>query len=600
VSKVKKIIAILGLSLLVSFSFFYPEFGEVEASVRSEVTLTFSQTTDTEGEISVRLGSNTSRVLLPDGSSTTSNTTFVVRENRIYDFVSYNSNNRPTQHHIEVTELDVDPAPLTTANGLTIKLNVEALDTISDVKDFRYRLESSSRWSSRIAYNPAIAQEITIPDPRDGSYVDDEAVVVQVRDHANNLTEVKTEFRIDNYHPVIKSDDSRIYTNDSTITLPLTVESYFKIPEKLIVEEGSKERTYQLEDYNPVQTSLQRRPDLFLLDYEDQINYTVDTTFEGPRDVVYNVIKSYTDFKGNTRHLPSIEASNHRVEVVFDVTKPTGNIEIQSDDNGEVLTHDVLIDLSFYDQYGVDSVRVYEGSNEYILTDSEVRAGRLTDLPWTLGGSNRKVYMDVTDRAGNVSTFESNEVVISNIYVSGFELTDVVNPIVYREEQPFVKKVWPYDGSTVSMLPGGNFDFSIYYNLTDVEPDPEVFFISGKYQITIIDDGEVKYQSDEIQYKTDDIPVGERFDNQNEYGDEGFATTFTLPNVDINDEPFNRTAKVSLTSEITRERYEDGQVLTTTFESDLSDYGSLIGTFDHNEPSDSVSIDDLIRFNHRH
>ena len=207
--------------------------------------------------------------------------------------------------------------------------------------------------------------------------------------------------------------------------------------------------------------------------------------------------------------------------------------------------------------------------------------------------------MDVVDRAGNKRTYESNDVIISNINVSNFKITDVVNPAIYASET-FETREWPFNGEHVSMLAGSNFDFEIHYDLSDVNPNR--YKITGEYRITIVDDGEEIYRSEPVPYHPNDHPSGEhhRKGDKDEDGHGYFATTFTLPSIDENDQPFSETAKVYISSELKRTEIADGTVITTTFENELSEYGNLIGILGHYGEGGSVSIDDMIRFNQRH
>lgn len=583
----------------------------VEVQAASNITLSFSKINDGEGRINVTFGTGTTKVLTPQGTTITKSGNVTVKENKTYDFVSYDKNNRPTQHSIAVTSLNVDHAPLTTANGLTIKLSVNAFDTISEMSDYRYKLGSTTQWSAWKPHNANNSQEIKIPAPSNKSEFYDEKVQVQARDHAGNQHTVETVFRVDNHKPEVHPYTETIYTNKAKIRLPFIVDSYFERPQRLVITEKNKTTNYTLSNYKATETVLERRPDRFRLDYSGKIEYTVNTTFEGPRDLSYNAIKTHTDFKGEKRNLESTSDKPRNVNVIYDVTAPTGMIEIVTDEKGEVLSHEVDVNLTFHDKYGVKKVKVYEGNKEYNLTASEIEKEKFS-LPWKLGLTNRTVWMEVTDNAGNVTNIESNAVIISNITITGFQLTDVVNPAVYADS--FETRTWPYNplakGKEVYMLGGSNFDFKLYYDLGDV--DPARYDVTGDYQI-VIKDTKGTYTSKPISYDPNDAPSGEHFKADNPYGNRGFETTFRIPTeyeyLDNEGNKqmslFSEEALVYIKSTLKRTEKSDGTVLDISFE-DKNTIGNLIGTLgvrgsddEFNSEDGFRAIDQMIRFNQK-
>lgn len=559
----------------------------VIADSSQPISLTFQEISSDTGKIQVSFGSGTQSVLLPDGTKVTSSTSIQVTNNGEYDFVAYDTNGRPTQQTITVSGLDVDPAPVTIAEGLYFKLHVAAFDSISQMNSYRYKLDDASSWSDWTPYQDTNSHEIKIPvTSRTDSFVGDRSVMVEFKDNAGNIKSVETPFRVDHYYPEIESYNKTIYTNTGHISIPLVTDSYFKNPDKLTIEEGSKVTTKDLTQIDPTETLLSRRPNQYKADWGNDITYDVDKT-QGLKKLNLTVSKSYTDFKGNRVDLSSDEATETVLNVVYDTEKPTGTVHIEANSKGEVLSHEVTVDLSFKDEMsGVDTVRVYEkGTNkEYYLTPDEIKTGNVK-IPWVLSlDKDGQVMMDVTDKAGNTATFESNKVTVSNIQVTGFDLTNVVNPAADFPDKGYS---WQFDGNNVHMIAGGNFTFNIYYDLGFV--DPNRFVVSGTYKVTMVDDNGVVYESADIPYK-------QGFDEDNSMGDAGFTATFTLPSKKANGEPFNDGTKVYISSTLKRVEKADGSTLTTKFENPNT-IGNFIGVVGHY--NGAMSIDDMVRFNEK-
>lgn len=357
----------------------------------------------------------------------------------------------------------------------------------------------------------------------------------------------------------------------------------------MVVKEGTKETDFNLTTIRNSETMLKRRPNQYKTDWKNNISYTVEKT-QGVKNLTLTVSKSYKDFKGRVVELSSAKESTRVVNVVYDTIAPTGTIMIQAekqpDGSYEVPSHEVKLDLTFEDENsGVEKVKVKEGNKEYELSPQEVAKGKVT-IPWTLGlGKDGQVFMEITDKAGNTREVPSNKVTVSNIFVTGFDLTDVVNPAV--NNFPANGYRWQFDGNHVHMIAGGNFSFNIYYGIGYVNPDR--YIVSGEYQVTIIDGNKEVYRSDIIPYT-------QGFDENNSTGDAGFTATFTLPKVDKNGQPFNDGAKVYLSSTLERHEKANGKKLYATFENPNSG-GNLIGVMGHY--GGATSIDDMVRFNEK-
>lgn len=585
-NRTKKILTSLLLPGLIG-AFVIPNFVQVDtvvAATKEPLTLTYKKVNDTKGTIQVTLDSSVKSVLLPNGTTVTKNTSFEVGKNGDYDFVSYNSRGQPTQQRVSVSSLDVDSAPLTTSHGLYIKLHVDAFDTISEVDSYRYKLDNATSWSSWTKMKKDNSHEIKIPiTTKEDSFIDDREVQLQVKDHAGNVEEKSTKFRVDHSYPEIEPYKKTIYTNKAQITVPLVLSSHFKIPEELTIKEGSTVTSYALPEIEHTSSMLERRPGKYKADWGSNITYKVGVK-EGRRDLTISAIKHYEDFKGNAVQLSSSQLTNHVINVVHDSIAPDGKIKIKADENNEVPSHEVDLDLSFTDENsGVEKVRVFEGHKEYELTPNEIKAGKLTK-PWTISlGKDAQVSMEVTDKAGNSKIFVSQKVTVSNIMVTGFELTDIVNPVVPFPTDGYQ---WQFDGNEVPMVAGGNISFNILYNLGEVNHDR--FLVEGDYNITIVDEGKIVYQSDPIKYK-------QGFD-ESLSNDAGFMATYTIPNIDSESKPFRETAKIYISSKLKRTEKTSSKVMEATFENPNSQ-GNLIGTLGHYDGSSFM--EDMIWFNEK-
>lgn len=567
----------------------------IAATTTAPLTLTYSKVNAETGQIKVTFGTGVKRVLLPTGTSVTQSTSIEVKENGTYDFVAYDANERPTQQQITVSGLDVDSAPITIANGLYMKLHVDVFDTISGVDSYRYKLDNTSTWSSWIPYQGKNSHDILIPATSStSSFIDNRSMVVEIKDKAGNVKTTQSNFRVDHYYPEIQAYQDTIYTNTGKITIPLITNSYFKSPEKLTIKEGTKVTPVDLTKVKSTETLLSRRPNLYKTDWGNKITYEVAHT-QGARNLELVVTKSYIDFKGNRVDLSSDRVTKRVVNVIYDTVAPTGTVRILANAKNEVSSHNVTLDLSFLDEMsGVAKVRVYEGNKEYTLTQAELKDGHFT-LPWTLSmGKDGQVFMDVTDKAGNSATFTSNKVTVSNLQISGFTLTDVVNPTgPYKDTNGTIKEFpanglnWQFNGNQVRMVAGGNFSFKLYYDIGFVNPNRYV--VSGTYKVTLVEGTQTVYTSP-------DIPYTQGFNENNPSGDAGFSATFALPSVKSNGQPFNDGTKVYITSSLKRVEKADGSTINATFQSPNSS-GNLIGIIGHYDGA--MSMNDMVRFNEK-
>lgn len=571
----------------------------VVAMASEPISLSYTQIDAVTGKIEVTLGVDTVRVLLPNGSSTTDNITYQVTDNGTYDFVAYDTKGRPTQHHITVSGLDVDHAPLTTAHGLYVKLNVSAFDTLSQVDAYRYKLDSGDTWSTWIPYKDENNQEVLIPiTNKTDSFIEELTVQVEVRDYAGNIASTESTLRVDHYFPEIEPYNETIYTNSGNIFLPLVTKSYFKNPDKLIIKEGNKTEFVDLTNVNHEDILLSQRPDFIKADWGKKIPYTIEKV-EGNREIELTVIKTYEDFKGNVVELASSNnsAGRHTINVVFDTEKPIGTITIQTDAEDEVFSSDVNLDLTFSDKgSGIKKIRVFETDNpykEYFLTPEEIEKGSVT-IPWSFGsGETGQVSMEITDRAGNITTVHSNVVKISKIQVTGFKLTKVVNPAGAYSDGETITNLpeegldWVFNGNNVRMVSGGNFEFDIGYNIGTA--DPNRFNVESAYKITMVHDGVVVYESSDLK----------SLEQYFKTGGGGFKGTFHIPSEYAPGKTFKDGTEVWLYAELSRIDSEnpDAPVPKATF-GNLGTRGQFIGVIGHY--GGLSSIEQMIRFNEKY
>lgn len=128
----------------------------------------------------------------------------------------------------------------------------------------------------------------------------------------------------------------------------------------------------------------------------------------------------------------------------------------------------------------MDSIQVrtiYTGLiTPYHVIENPTDSGRTTqwvlkpyDDPNNSSIKKARVGIRVTDKAGNTSTYTSQEVIIESIEITGFSLTNVVNPEIYNETNPFVELRYP-NIPIQKMLTGGSFDFKVNYRYSDTIP----------------------------------------------------------------------------------------------------------------------------------
>lgn len=181
------------------------------------------------------------------------------------------------------------------------------------------------------------------------------------------------------------------------------------------------------------------------------------------------------DYMGNIQTVTKSVAN-------IDKVLPTGSIRI-SKGEGKLPSEETTITFNYQDTLsGVSKVEVYDldGSGRaitpYHVINNPSDSGRTTqwvlkpyDDPNNSSIKKARVGMRITDKAGNTSTYTSQEVIIESIEITGFSLTNVVNPEVYNNKNPFVELHYP-NIPVQKMLSGGSFDFKVKYRYSNTIP----------------------------------------------------------------------------------------------------------------------------------
>ena len=89
--------------------------------------------------------------------------------------------------------------------------------------------------------------------------------------------------------------------------------------------------------------------------------------------------------------------------------------------------------------------------------------------------------VEITDRAGNKVTVYSQVVEIIKVYVTKFELLNVLNPTVYHEKNPFTVLTYP-NIPPQPLLSGAHFTYHFeYYHPKNVNSKWKIDYISTVY-----------------------------------------------------------------------------------------------------------------------
>lgn len=404
----------MGISLLAPM--------QVNASGES-ISLNYSKIDDTTAIISVN-SSNLERIRLPNGNwSSQSNFTYTVNKNGTYHFEGRAYGIDGLQESIIINDLNKKIA-VTNHTAVTLKLSAD--DTLSGVSKMRFSNNNSS-WSNFEEFSNTKNWNL---DPGDGV----KKVYVQYQDAVGNNSDIICDtVYLDNLPPDVSFtiNGGNLYTNNKEVTLNFNI----------------------TDNYSDVK---------YIYISNDNVNFTRIPNTSEIKWTIPGTIGS------NTVYVKAQDTANNMSGVFtqtiyYDDILPYGNILI-NDGADATNTRDVWLTLNFGDnESGVSKVRIIEGNNIYQFPQVPTNPVK---IPWTLNmGLTGQVTMEVTDKAGNVYTTQSNVINIITLKITGFKLNNVVNPLSFNASNPYVSKTWPF--APQPMLAGANIDYEIDYDLYD-------------------------------------------------------------------------------------------------------------------------------------
>lgn len=207
-------------------------------------------------------------------------------------------------------------------------------------------------------------------------------------------------------------------------------------------------------------------------------NQTITITNEGVTKIEIWV----QDLAGN-----EVYAATKYVRI--DRSKPTGTVVI---DQGQdfLNNEETTIHLNFADSLsGIKTVKVFDVNGSYSKTFTNPSVTSMS-IPWVLdpwedsnGALKAQVGIEITDNSGNKSTIHSQVVDIIKVYVTKFQLLNVLNPLVYNDENPFRTLTYPHIPSQ-ELMAGGNFSFEFdYYHPGNVNSNWKIdYILNVRYQ----------------------------------------------------------------------------------------------------------------------
>lgn len=349
--------------------------------------------------------------------------------------------------------IDSFKATPTLTNQSDVRLKVVARDDHSGVVFKRYK-RNNEEWRSWSAYHIDEAA-LTIPIREEGL----NTFYAQVRDLAGNVSEVvSAQVIYDITGPEILSVEvAPYYTNYNKIQVKVQAKDNF--------QDDGWTSVARIEVSNDGQswTSYDAPTGELILN-----EWTIPLV-NGYRNLY---VRAY-DNLGNV-------GATQTVEYVVDTIAPTGSIVIE---NGEIYVPDeITLTLQYKDVLngidglsGVEKIEIFDVGSNYSHT-IENPTGNTLKVPWVLtsyeapdGLYKAKVGLRIWDRAGNLTTVYSQEVVLMRIIVDEFYLTDVVNPKVYGKNNPFKPLRYP-DIPSQPLLKKGSFSFDAEYTYPKVIP----------------------------------------------------------------------------------------------------------------------------------
>lgn len=450
------------------------------------MTLSYTKTDDTTAVINVQT-SNATKIRLPDGNwSTQSNFTYSVSKNGTFDFEAESYGQDGIQKSIIINDLRQNIA---VTGSLNVTLNLKSDDVLSGVSQMRFSNDNGS-WSPFENLSPTKDWTLSIGDGL-------KKVFVQYKDVATNVSESRyDQVYLDQTPPTadFTINNGANYTNDKNVNLTFNITDNIAGVKSIFISNDGTNYT------------------------EIPFCSTTKWTIPGTRGLNKVYVKAQ-DTVGNISN-PVTK------QIYFDNVLPYGSILIN---NGETATNsrDVILTLNFGDaDSGVAKVRILEGSNSY---EFPTVPSNPTTMPWTLQlGQTGKVTLEVTDKAGNIYTTDSNIINILTLKVTAFKLTDVVNPTVFTSTTPYISKSWTF--TPQPMVAGGDISFELDYDLFDQGTISSA--TSASYIIEIIGDNGY------------DKKIPGTYANKIYTPGKGFTQTFTLPL----DAP--RNAKIYISSSI--------------------------------------------------
>ena len=409
---------------------------ETELLINESILLTAVARDNESGIKSIRL---------PNGNVVNSSTIqYRVEENGEYIFISTDNVGHQTTRSIHVRNIKKN---VLITNKVNVQLDLKAEDLYSGVTHMRFKNEGFA-WTPYEAYNPVKDWNLALPDGL-------KHVWVQYRDKVGHESEMIEDIIIlDTTKPII---DSFVINNDDKYTNQLKVQLSLKGKDALT---GIKEMQFSNDNVNWTTTPYAETHEWSLL------------AGDGNKTVYARLV----DEAGNV--------STVMTDTIFlDSTKPLAGIVIN---NGDSYTpvRDVELTLTFSDfnGSGVETVKVIEGSREYILPkpvgNSPVK------IPWTLDfGAVPTVSIIVIDKAGNYSDMASDTIIVDKLTLERFTLENVINPLQFNPKNPFKSLIWAFEPQP--MLAGADIEFSIDLK---APMEPSVMLDGIQYKVEIVSD----------------------------------------------------------------------------------------------------------------
>jgi len=384
-------------------------------------------------------------IQLPNGNVVNLSTTqYRVEANGDYNFVTTDNVGNQTTRNIQVRNIKKN---VLITNKVNVQLDLKAEDLHSGVTHMRFKNEEFA-WTPYESYNSVKDWNLVLPDGL-------KHVWVQYKDKVGHESEpIEDIIILDTTKPTI---DSFVINNDDKYTRLLDVTLTLKGKDNLT---GIDNMQLSNDNVNWI-----------TVPYEETYSYKLPNK-EGNQTVYVRII----DKAGNI--------SNTMSDSIFlDTTKPLAGIIINNGDS-YAGTRDVQLTLTFSDfnGSGVETVKVIEGSREYILP-KPVGNSPIT-IPWTLDfGTIRTVSVIVIDKAGNMSDMMSDSIMVDKLTIEQFTLENVINPLQFNPKNPFKSLVWAFEPQP--MLAGADIEFSIDLK---APMEPSIMLDGIQYKVEIVSD----------------------------------------------------------------------------------------------------------------